>query len=212
MTGTLSRYGLIGKIETREGQIYFRSNEFEIIEGRVDFTDPNGLFPVFHILAETSTGGYQIRLNLDGSMDNFTLALFSDPPLSDTNILTLLTSGQIHKEERGLESGIAAGEATAILTGGIQDVIEEEFKDITGFERFEITPQTTVTGAVSPKVTVGKRMLDDKLTVIYSTSIGTTEEHIIKMQYDLGGNVSVVGTRDELGSAGVDLQYRFEFR
>jgi translocation and assembly module TamB len=211
--GTVTQYGLIGRIEANEGNIYFRSNEFKILQGSsVEFVDINSITPVFHILAETFKSDYYINLTLDGTTDQFTLSLFSDPPLSEMDILTLLTFGQIKGETRGFESGIAASEAASILTGDIQESFEEEFMHITGFERFKIEPHTTTAGAFSPKVTIGKRLIEDKLSVIYSSTIGTTEEHVIKLQYNLNKNVSVVGSRNERGSAGAGLKYRFEFK
>ncbi|MBI5408971.1 MAG: translocation/assembly module TamB domain-containing protein [Nitrospirae bacterium] len=213
LTGTVSRFGLIGRLEANEGVIYFRSNEFKILEGSVvDFTDPSRITPVFHILAETYTGEYYVKLNMNGAMDKFTLSLFSDPPLNEMEILALLTFGQSRKESKGFESGIAASEAASIITGGLQDTVQEQFKSITGFERFKIEPYTTAAGAVSPRVTIGKRLLEDKLFVLYSTSIGTTEENIIKLEYKLDKNISLVGSRDEVGNTGADIKFRFEFK
>jgi translocation and assembly module TamB len=213
LMGTITQYGLIGRVEAEEGSIYFRGNEFKLLDGsNVDFVEPNDITPVFHIRAETFARNHYIKLSLDGTMDEFTLSLFSDPPLPEMDILTLLTFGQVDKGTGGFESGIAASEATAILTGELQEEVEEKFRHITGFERFEVEPHTTATGAVSPKVTVGKRFLGDKLFVIYSTSIGTTEEHIIRMEYSLSKSISIVGSRNELGSTGGDIKYRFEFK
>ncbi len=210
--GSIAQYGLIGKVEAVDGTIFFRGNEFKIIKGSVDFVEPNRIVPVFHIQAETFTSGYRVRLNLDGPSDKFILSFFSNPPLSDVDILTLLTAGQIRKESKGFESSIGAGEATAFLTGRLQDVMEERVKYITGFERFEINPYTTATGAVSPGITVGKRLLEENLFVTYSASVGTTEESIIKIQYDLSKNFSIVGIKDEIGSVGADFKFRFEFK
>ncbi|RJQ51377.1 MAG: hypothetical protein C4526_10355 [Nitrospiraceae bacterium] len=213
LTGNVTRPGLIGRVEAREGTIYFRSSEFKILEGsNVDFIDPAKFTPVFHLLAETYTGEYYIKLNLDGTADKFTLALFSDPPLSEMEILNLLTFGQATRDSRGIESGIAASEAASILTGGLQDVVQEKFRGITGFERFRIEPGTTTAGAVAPKVTVGKRLLEDKLFVIYSTSVGTTEESVIRLEYRVDKNISLVGSKDEIGSVGGDVKFRFEFK
>jgi len=213
LTGNVARFGLIGRIEADEGSIYFRSNEFKILEGsNVDFITPNRINPFFHLLAETYVGNYYVKLNLDGTMDKFTLNLFSDPPLSEMEILTLLTIGQSGKETRGLESGIAASEAASALTGGIQDVLQENIQNITGIERFSIEPYTTTTGSVSPKVTIGKRLLKDKLYVTYSTSVGTNEESIIKLEYIIDKNISLVGSKDQIGSVGGDVKFRFEFK
>jgi translocation and assembly module TamB len=211
--GTIAKYGLIGRIETDEGNIYFRGNEFEVLKGSsVEFIETNRISPVFHLMAETYISSYYIKLLLDGTMDRFDLSLFSDPPLSEVDILSLLTLGQVKGGEQGFSSGLAASEAASLLTGNIQGEVQEEFRNITGFERFEIEPHTTRTGSFSPKVTVGKRLLEDKLFVIYSTSIGTTEEHVIKLKYNLNKNISVEGSRNEIGSAGGDLKYRFEFK
>jgi translocation and assembly module TamB len=213
LSGTVAQKGLLGRIEANEGTLYFRSREFNILEGSsVTFVDPYSISPLFHIVADTYIGDYYVKLNLDGTMENFTLTFFSDPPLSETETLALLTTGQTGKDGRGIESGIAAGEATSLLTGGIQDTVEEEFQYYTGFERFAIEPHTTTEGAFVPRVTIGKRLVENKLYVIYSTAIGTTEENIIKLEYKIDKNLSLVGSRNEIGSAGVDFKYRFEFK
>lgn len=212
ISGTPAQYGLTGRVKAKEGDIFFRGNEFEIIDANIDFNEPQRIVPIFNIQAKTFTKGYRVRLALNGPADKFTLSLSSNPPLSDTDIFALLTAGQVSKDTKGFESGIGATEATALLTGRLQDVIEERLKYITGFERFEINPHTTQAGAVSPKVTVGKRLLGEKLFATYSTSIGTTEEHIIKLEYPLDKNTSLIGSRDERGSVGADIKFRFEFK
>ena len=99
-----------------------------------------------------------------------------------------------------------------MLTGGLQDDIEDELKGITGFERIKFEPHTTSTGAFTSKVTVGKSLLEDRVSVTYSTAIGTTEDQIVKVEYKLSDEVSVVGSRDEFGITGADLKYRLEFK
>lgn len=213
ITGIASELGMVGRIEAEGGSVYFRSNEFKILKGsHVDFINPNSIVPDFHILAETYTGDYHVRLSLDGNMDKFTLSLFSEPPLAESDILSLLTFGQVGKGVKGIEGGIAAGEATALLTGTLQDTVEEELKNYTGFERIEIEPHTTTEGSFTPKVTVGKRLLEDKIYVTYSSALGTAEEQVIEVEYKLDENMSLVGSRNEIGSAGVDIKYRFEFK
>jgi len=212
LRGKVSQYGLIGRVSSKGGGIFFRGNEFKIIDGSVDFVEPHRIAPVFHIQAETFTKGYRVRVGLDGPVERFALSLSSDPALTDTDIFSLLTVGQIARGASGFESGMGAAEATAFLTGRLQDIMEERLKYITGFERFEINPHTTARGAVSPKVTVSKRLLRERLLITYSTPIGTTEEHIIRLEYSVDRNVSLVGSRNERGSVGADIKFRFEFK
>jgi len=212
LRGTINQPKLLGRLEAAEGVVFFRRNEFRIINGRVNFIDPNRIYPLFHIQAETVTRGYHINLNLDGPIDKFTLSLFSSPHLSEMDILALLTVGQITKELKGFEVGVGAAEATAFLAGRLHDVIEERLKNITGFDRFQVDLSTSTPGSISPRVTVGKRLLGEKIFATYSTPIGTAEEHVLKLEYIISKNLSLVGLRDERGGIGADLKFRFEFK
>lgn len=213
LKGTILSPIIFGRVESNEGYVYFRNNEFKIIFASVDFADPNRIKPVINLTAETLVKGYNIRLALEGQMDHFNLALSSDPRLDEVDILALLTVGQIGKQLKGLEGGIGAGEATSFITGKVQDVIEERLRSITGLDRFQVEPYiSTKTGTVGPQVTVSKRLIGDRLFVTYTNSIGASEEQIIKLEYLVGKNVSLIGLRDERGSLGGDIKFRFEFK
>jgi translocation and assembly module TamB len=137
----------------------------------------------------------------------------SDPHLEESDILALLTVGQVGKQLQGLEGGIGAGEATAFITGKVQDVLEERLRSITGLDRFQVEPSVSpTTGTVSPKVTVSKRLIGDRLFVTYSNLVGTAEEQVMKLEYLLDKNISLIGIRDERGSLGGDMKFRFEFK
>jgi translocation and assembly module TamB len=213
LRGTVTGPILFGRLESNEGYVYFRNNEFKIIFASVDFADPNRIKPVVNLTAEITVKGYNIKLVLEGQMDHFNLSLSSDPHLEESDILALLTVGQVGKQLKGLEGGIGAGEATSFITGKVQDVIEERLRSITGLDRFQVEPYVSnKTGTVGPQVTVSKRLIGDKLFVTYSNPIGSTEEQIIKLEYLLEKNVSLVGVRDEKGSLGGDIKFRFEFK
>ncbi len=215
LRGTLYRPVLLGRLETKDGTVYFRNNEFRIIRASADFADPNRINPVMEIASETNVKGYKIKMNLEGQMDHFNMSLSSSPPLKEIDILSLLTIGQTGGEMKGkgLEGGIGAGEATSFVTGKLQDVIEERLKSITGLDRFQVDPYISKTsGTVEPRVTVSKRLMGDKIFVTYTTTLGSKEEQIIKLEYFLGKNMSLVGMRDERGIVGGDIRFRFEFR
>ncbi|MEW6067045.1 MAG: translocation/assembly module TamB domain-containing protein [Nitrospirota bacterium] len=213
LKGTISNPILFGRVESKEGNIYFRNNEFRIISASADFADPHRIRPFINLTAVTIVKGYNIRLNLEGYIDHFNLSLSSDPSLEDVDILALLTVGNVGKELKGLEGGIGAGEATAFLMGETQDVIQERFRNLTGIDRIEIEPYVSeTTNTIGPRITVAKRLVGDRLFVTYTTMPASTEEDIIKLEYILTRKVSLVGTRDERGIVGGDIKFRFEFR
>lgn len=213
LKGTIGQPILLGKVETREGFVYFRNNQFKILKTNVDFSNPNSIRPYFDIVAETRVTNYKIRLSLDGYVEQFNLSLSSDPPLEEADVFSLLTVGYVGKNTKGLEGGIGAAEATSFITGKLQDVMEERLKTVTGIDRIQIAPYVSKsTGTLTPRVTVAKRLLGDKLYATYTTSIGTVDEQIWKLEYLLSENASLVGVRDEKGGLGGDIKFRFEFK
>ncbi|MDP2167597.1 MAG: translocation/assembly module TamB domain-containing protein [Thermodesulfovibrionales bacterium] len=211
--GTAGHPRIFGRLEAKEGRVYFRNNEFRIVSATADYADIAKAGPFFGIVAETFSGGYHVWLNLEGYMDRFNLTLHSDPPLDEVEILGLLTFGEFGEKLKGLEGGIGAAEAASFLTGKYQDVLEERFRDITGIDRIQIDPYVSkATGSVIPRITVSKKLAGERLFVTYSTAVGTAEDQVLKLEYFLANNVSLLGVRDERGSMGGDIKFRFQFK
>jgi autotransporter translocation and assembly factor TamB len=213
LRGTLHRPLLLGRLESTEGTVYFRNNDFRIVHASADFAETSDLNPFIQISSETDVKGYTIRMNLEGQLDHFDLALSSEPALKEIDILSLLTVGKTGGDVKGLEGGIGASEATSFVTGKLQDVIEERMSSITGLDRFQIDPYVSkTTGTIEPRLTVSKRLLGDKMALTYASAVGSTEEQIIKLEYFVSKNASLVGIRDERGLVGGDIRFRFEFK
>jgi translocation and assembly module TamB len=157
---------------------------------------------------------YDIDLNLVGPIDKFDLVLSSNPPLKDDQeILCLLTFRRPCKEVETTSKEIGAAEASALFAGEIENIITDKVEAITGIDRIQVDPYYSSTKAGSgPQITVSKRLLEDKLHVTYVTTLDPSQEQLIQMEYAMSDNISLVGQRDELGRAGADLKFHFEFR
>jgi translocation and assembly module TamB len=213
LRGTIGQPALLGRFETINGIVYFRNNEFSLIKGVVDFANPNEISPYFDVLAETRIKNYNVRLALDGYVNQFNLLLSSSPTLEEGDVFSLLAVGEVGKNLKGLEGGIGAAEATSFLTGKLQDVAEERLKTITGVDRLQIDPSISrTTGTVSPRVTLSKRLIGDRLYATYSASSDVKDGQIIKLEYLLSKTTSLVGVRDAQGGIGADIKFRFEFK
>jgi len=211
--GTIARPVLMGRLEASSGQVFFRNNEFRLINGVAEFADPTKMDPLIDLQAETRVKEYLIQLTLSGTMERLKVTLLSDPPLEDADIMTLLTVGRTTEALRGHETAITTGEAASFVTGQIQDAVEERVRRVTGFDRFQIDPYLTSTGASSgPRLTIGKSLFSDKFYITYSSNLGTSEEQFVRLEYKVNNNLSVVAERDELGRVGGDVKYRFEFK
>jgi len=211
--GTISQPQLLGRIEARKGEVYFRQNIFRIIHASADFTDPSRINPTLDVQAETRVREYQIRLGVSGTADRATVTFISDPSLSDSNILALLTLGKRSEELKGKEANVGVGEATSFATGKFQDILESKARSLTGLDRFQVDPYLSKTDVAVPRVTVGKAVVQDKLFMTYSSNVGaSTPEQVFRIEYILNKNMSLIGQRDEIGNMGADVKFRFEFR
>ncbi len=100
-----------------------------------------------------------------------------------------------------------------MLTGEIQEVVEEKVEAITGIDRIQVDPYySSAKSAGTPRVTVSKRLWEERLYVTYATTLDPSGEEVIQLEYILSNNISLVGGRDELGRVGGDFKLRFEFR
>lgn len=211
--GTVNQPQLLGRIEARKGEVYFRNNVFRILYASADLVDPLRVNPVLDVQAETRVRDYRIRLAVTGNADRAVVTFLSDPALSDSDILAMLALGRRGEELKGKEANVGVGEATSFATGKFQDFLESRARSLTGLDRFQVDPYINKQDTAVPRVTVGKELMQDKLHMTYSSNVGgTTPEQNIRVEYFLNRNISLIGEYDELGQIGADLKFRFEFR
>lgn len=211
--GTVNQPQVLGRIEARTGEVYFRKNVFKILHASADFTDPNRINPMLDVQAATRVREYQIQLGVTGTADRAVVTFVSEPPLSDSNILALLALGRTSEELKGMESNVGVGEATSFATGRFQDILESRARSLTGLDRFQVDPYISKTDTAVPRVTVGKEVVKDKLFMTYSSNVGaSTPEQVFRIEYILNRNMSLVGEQNELGNLGADVKFRFEFK
>nr|MDA8101039.1 translocation/assembly module TamB domain-containing protein [Nitrospiraceae bacterium] len=98
LRGTVNQPQVLGRVEARKGEVYFRQNVFHILHASADFADPNRINPTLDVQAETKVREYQIRLSVSGTADRAVVSFISDPPLTDSNILAMLALGKTGAE------------------------------------------------------------------------------------------------------------------
>ncbi len=213
LRGTVNHPQMLGRLEARKGTVFFRKNDFKILHASADFIDPNRLNPVLDIQAETQVREYQIRLAVTGNADRAAVTLISDPPLTDTDILSLLALGKKGSELKGKETNVGVGEAASFATGQFQDIFEKRARSLTGLDRFQVDPYVSKSDTSVPRVTVGKELVQNKLYLMYSSNVGASiPEQIFRIEYILDRHFSLIGERNDIGNTGADIKYRFEFK
>ncbi len=213
LRGTVNHPQLLGRLEARKGSVFFRKNDFKILHASVDFVDPNRMNPVLDIQAETQVREYLIRLAVTGTADRAFVTMISDPPLADTDILSLLALGKRSSELKGKETNVGVGEAASFAAGQFQDIFERRARSLTGLDRFQVDPYVGKSDTSVPMVTVGKELVQNQLYFTYSSNVGASiPEQLFRIEYLLNKHFSLIGERNDLGNTGADIKYRFEFK
>ncbi|MEX0803507.1 MAG: translocation/assembly module TamB domain-containing protein [Candidatus Binatia bacterium] len=85
---------LTGTINVVRGWIAFQRRRFNLVRGAIQFTGGETINPVLDILARYRLPEYQVEVIVSGPLDKPTLALRSEPPLEQADILALLLFGK----------------------------------------------------------------------------------------------------------------------
>ncbi len=221
--GTVASPLITGSIEASGGELYFQGARYRITRGRIDFVNPIRFDPRVDLEAETDLRDYRVVLTISGTADKFRADLRSDPPLSTFDLFNLVSSGSAGTG-RGGSSAVArpfatAGRqqdstagATSLLSEGLSLKVGSWSKRILGLDRFRIDP--FLVGSErdpSARVTFGQQVTKD-LSITYSTSVSSSEQQVILLEYDLNDTTSVIASRDAEGSFGLDIRFRKRLR
>ena len=78
LRGTIDNPSILGRLESNGGMVYFRNNEFKLVNGVAEFVDPRRINPMVDLQAETKVKDYLISLSLSGTVDKIKVSLSSD--------------------------------------------------------------------------------------------------------------------------------------
>ena len=238
VTGTNQRVGLRGELKSLPGgRFHFRTSDFDVKQAILRFDDATRIAPNIDVLAVTEyrrmgdsanvatglgrqAGLWRISLHAYGESDNLRLDMTSDPPLSQEDIVLLLTIGMTRAEVDQLQAGaLGAGAALEALAAasGADRAVKKAVPVIDDF-RFG-SAYSSRTGRTEPQVTLGKRITDNVRANV-TTSLAEDRELRSNVEWRLNQRWSVQGSYDNIndvtsstvGNVGVDVRWRVEFR
>jgi translocation and assembly module TamB len=204
LRGTVAQPTILGTVETQEGRVTFRRNRFILENAVVRFDDPARINPYLDLRARTRIRTYEVTMWLSGRADDLTIRLASEPPMSQEDLLALVTVGAT-KTELGSSGGgtVFATEAAQLIS-----------KELLGGELNAPTVDILEFGkndAGQSEVRVGKR-LNDRTLVTYSGSFAEGGKQKLRVEYQLLGPLLIAGEQAFDGGVGGDVILRFRFR
>ncbi len=95
LTGTLREPMILGDVTVPEGQALFPFGYLRVEQGRITLSRSAPFQPQLAFHATGQNFGYQVRMEVSGPADAPAIFFSSVPPLTSTQILLMLTSGDI---------------------------------------------------------------------------------------------------------------------
>jgi translocation and assembly module TamB len=174
-----------------------------------------------NLQAETEIAGYQIFLNMTGSLvetDQLSVVVHSSPALPQADIVSLITTGSLSNAEGGIPTLAQTGLNTAaeVLTDTIINNPARKATDkLFGLNVFEIDP--ILSGErlnPSARLTVG-RQINNNLRITYSTNLSQDQNQVLAFEYRVSNKLSLVAQYEQRSLSNVTRNrdnFSFEVR
>jgi translocation and assembly module TamB len=158
---------------------------------------------------------------LTGPLSSPNAIVRSDPALPQSDVVALITTGDLNRSEEGgatlAQTGF--GTATSLLTDTlINNPVQKATDKLFGLNRFEIDPLIAGRGGASPtaRLTVG-RQINRNLSLTYSTNVTTDQNQVLALEYRVSDRLSFIaqyeqGATNTLRSAGDNFSFEIRFR
>lgn len=198
---------IFGRIEAREGWLMFQGRPFRVERGNFVFPAIPAIDPDIDILASYRAGAYNTFLKLGGTLSAPTLEMYSEPPLEQADVLSVILFGRPvselaagQRESLALTGGqLAASYAAAGLSRSLSDALKLDALVFSPGESFE----TSGFG-------VGK-YLNERLYVFYYHQFGEEAADEFRLRYDVYKNIYVEAGQDRTGQGGADVFFSYPY-
>jgi translocation and assembly module TamB len=218
--GNAAKPVLLGRADVFEGEAYFNGTKYRLERGGVTFgtpaaNNPAGTVPYVDFEATTRVKDYDITLSINGPADRPKLNYRSEPPLPTNDIIGLLAFGGTSEESAQLQqnsqSAFSQQASNAMLAAALNATLNNRAQRLFGNSRIKIDPQGLETETSptqnGPAVTI-EQQVKDNLTLTYTTNVAQTSQQIIRAEYNISRNVSIVAIRDQNGVVSFDVKIR----
>ena len=215
--GTTLRPKTSGAITVKRGTISYLKTNFNVIEGVVKFDRFETLFPSITLRAATKISNTRVFVSLSGPVENMRFRLMSSPPMSEHEILQLLTLRSEYNNKQSDGSKISSMFNVGLRMTILSEV-ETAVRNVLDLDLFSIERDTAefINEKKGDKnyfevynVKMGKN-LSDRLMLQYTKSLNTAD-YLAGFEYELTDNTSLAYYRDEKHANifGVRAQFRF---
>ena len=201
---------VLGQIDVLSGAVEFQDRTFRVLRGRLSFFNPRTVEPYLDFRGEAYVKNYRVTIGLSGLPTSLRPEFTSSPPLPPEDILALLALGESFKRTYSTEASTRLSTGS-LLSFQLAEQAKLRAEGLFRLDSFRIDPFMLGTSAeMTARLTVGKK-LSRNFVIMYSTNLTAQREEIIRLEWELSEDFSVVGIRNEWGRISFDVKVRKRF-
>jgi len=213
--GSAARPSVLGRIGILEGNITLAGTTYRLDRGDISFTNPVSIDANIDIEASARVRDYDITLGLQGPLSRMNMTYRSDPPLSSSDIISLLALGRTREEEIAQLPGSTPGASNltesasnAILGEALNSAVNSRLQKLFGVSRIKIDPNVAgQQSGANARLTI-EQTVSNRVTLTYITNLAQSAQQILQFEYYITPSISLVGVRDQNGVVGFDVFVR----
>lgn len=204
-----------GRVNVEKGDVRINTTDFRADQASAIWGgEPGSLIPVIRANAVTKVGHYNITAELEGPATEMTTVFHSDPYLSDSQILMLLT---LHQNPDNDSSGAMEGALfnaglTMIFGNGVQDFLQDKI----GLDLISITSSLTdYYDSINDNndnyyyIKIGKYIFNDFM--LTATMGVNNDEKSVGFHYDLNSRIGLSSWYNSNHDSYIGTNWSFKF-
>lgn len=220
LRGSPAKPVILGSVEVNQGEVLFFGNQYTISRGELLFFNTAAIQPSINLDLETRIRGVTVYLNVSGPLSRLDVNYRSEPPLQSQEILALLTVGRtptatsstIPASISSRSSVLGESNANTLLGGALSASVSSRVQKFFGASRIKIDPNVTgVENLPQARLTI-EQSLSRNVVFTYSINLSRSSQQVVRMEWDLSNDWSLIAVRDENGAFGVDFLFRHRFK
>lgn len=190
-----------GEILLRRGWYAFQGRRFTVDEGRFVLVGEYPPDPTVDVRATHRSGGYTVTLHLTGTLARPTLALASDPPLEQADVLAVLLFGRPTQELGAGEGLDLQRQALSLASSYVVPELQTSVMEALGLDTLEVGGEGVRAG----------RYVTRDVFIAISQQLGATPAQAVAVEYSLTRRLSLKASTTTAGQSAIDLEWRHRY-
>ncbi|HUX67203.1 MAG TPA: translocation/assembly module TamB domain-containing protein, partial [Terriglobales bacterium] len=213
LRGTLAEPAVLGRASASEGRLLFAGNEYQVTKAQVQFVNPFRIEPLLDVGLSTTVQQYDVTLNLAGPADKLAITYRSDPPLSSSDVMALLATGQPTQATSTLNGASNYAPSEQLLGQALDNLVAGRLQRLFGITQVQVNPDTGALGTTGSGGTVTvQQQVSRNLKLTYTQNLSSSSQDIIQVDWTISRFLGITLSRDQFGLYGLKFTFRHRAR